>query len=110
MSDIYEFTNKIINDDCLEVMPRIPDHSIDMILCDLPYGITNRNEWDFIIPIKQLWCEYARLIKENGIVVLTSWGNFSAKLIVLIVKVFAIYNPNSPSILNKLTISIIAYT
>ena len=82
MSDIYEFTNKIINGDCLEIMPKIPDHSIDMILCDLPYGITNRNDWDFIIPIKELWNEYARLIKENGVIVLTSWGNFSAKLIV----------------------------
>jgi site-specific DNA-methyltransferase (adenine-specific) len=77
-----DFINKVINGDCMEVMPLIPSKSINLILCDLPYGVTSRNKWDEIIPIIPLWNEYKRLIKDNGLVVLTSWGMFSAKLIV----------------------------
>ena len=55
--------------DCLEVMKNIPDKSVDMILCDLPYG-TTRNVWDTIIPLDQLWEQYERVIKENGAIVL----------------------------------------
>jgi len=71
----------IIHGDCLEVMKDIDNKSIDLILCDLPYGITNRNEWDFIIPLEPLWTEYSRIIKDNGAIILTSWGKFSAQLI-----------------------------
>ena len=57
--------NKVIQGDCLEVMKDIPDKSIDMILCDLPYG-TTACKWDSIIPLDLLWNEYKRIIKLNG--------------------------------------------
>ena len=66
--------------DCLELMKDIPDKSIDMILCDLPYG-TTQNKWDSVIPFDDLWREYKRIIKDNGVIVLTSQGIFTAKLI-----------------------------
>lgn len=55
--------------DCLELMKEIPDKSIDMILCDLPYG-TTRNEWDSVINLELLWYQYERIIKDNGAIVL----------------------------------------
>ncbi|MBO0456307.1 site-specific DNA-methyltransferase [Enterococcus hulanensis] len=61
-------------------MHRIPDNSVDMILCDLPYGTTN-NEWDSVIPLDQLWSHYVRIIKDNGAIVLTAYGSFTHKLI-----------------------------
>lgn len=72
-------TNKIYQGDCLEVMKEIEDNSVDMILCDLPYG-TTQNKWDSIIPLEELWNQYERIIKENGAIVLTSQGIFTAKL------------------------------
>lgn len=72
--------NELIEDDCLNCMNRIPDKSIDMILCDLPYGIT-QNAWDCYIPLDALWEHYRRIIKPNGAIVLTSQGVFTAKLI-----------------------------
>lgn len=57
------------NGDCLELMKSIPDKSIDLILCDLPYG-TTANEWDSIIDLKKLWEQYNRVIKNNGCVAL----------------------------------------
>lgn len=77
---LEKMINTIIQGDCLEVMPDIPDHSIDMILCDLPYG-TTQNKWDSLIPLDRLWAEYKRIIKENGAIVLTAQGVFTAKLI-----------------------------
>lgn len=74
------FINKIIEDDCLKVLPSIPSKSVDMILCDLPYG-TTQNKWDSIIPLKELWKQYERIIKDNGVIALTSQGIFTAKLI-----------------------------
>ena len=71
---------KLYQGDCLEVMKGIPDKSIDMILCDLPYG-TTQNKWDSVIPFDELWREYKRIIKDNGAIVLTSQGIFTAKLI-----------------------------
>lgn len=65
--------------DCLEVMRRIPDGSVDMVLCDLPYG-TTQNKWDSVIPLDQLWEHYRRVIKPNGVIVLSSQGIFTAKL------------------------------
>ena len=78
--DISEFTNKVIQGDCLEVMATMPDHCVDMILCDLPYG-TTQNKWDSVIDLQKLWAEYTRIIKENGAIVLTSQGVFTARLI-----------------------------
>jgi len=72
--------NKVYEEDCLRGMKKIKDKSIDMILCDLPYG-TTQNKWDSIIPLNKLWKEYHRIIKDNGAIVLTSQGIFTAKLI-----------------------------
>jgi len=72
--------NRIYQIDCLEGMKLIPDGSIDMILCDLPYG-TTQNKWDIVIPLERLWEEYNRIIKDDGAIVLTGQGGFSAKLI-----------------------------
>ena len=55
--------------DCLEKMNNISDHSVDLILCDLPYGMT-KNKWDTIIPFDAMWKEYKRIIKLNGAIVL----------------------------------------
>jgi DNA modification methylase len=71
--------NKITQGDCLEVMKEIPDKSVDMILCDLPYG-TTRNKWDSVIPLDELWVQYERLIKENGAIVLTAQTPFDKVL------------------------------
>lgn len=65
--------------DCLDLMKSIPDQSIDMILCDLPYGIT-KNKWDSVIPFDELWTAYKRVIKENGVIALFADGMFEAKL------------------------------
>lgn len=62
-------------------MKEIPDGSIDMILCDLPYGVTARNKWDVIIPFEPLWEQYKRTIKDNGAIALTATKPFSAQLI-----------------------------
>lgn len=77
---IDDFVNKVIQGDCLEVMQSIPDKSVDMVLCDLPYG-TTQNKWDSVIDLNKLWAEYERIIKDNGAIVLTSQGLFTAKLI-----------------------------
>ena len=63
-------------------MKDIPDGSIDMILCDLPYGCTARNRWDVIIPYEPLWTQYKRIIKENGAIVLFASGMFTAELMI----------------------------
>lgn len=87
MKNINEFINKIFENDCIEIMKEIPDASIDMILCDLPYG-TTQNKWDSVIPLDKLWDEYKRIIKENGAIILTSQGLFTAKLILSQEKLF----------------------
>jgi site-specific DNA-methyltransferase (adenine-specific) len=73
-------SNSVIYGDCLEVMKHIPDGSIDMILCDLPYG-TTQNQKDVVIPLDKLWKEYERVIKENGAIVLFAQGLFYVDLI-----------------------------
>ena len=70
---------KLYNGDCLEIMEQIPDKSIDMVLCDLPYGTTNCY-WDIIIPFENLWKQYNRIIKDNGAVVLFGQEPFSSYL------------------------------
>jgi len=72
--------NKVICGDCLEVMKDIPDKSIDMILCDLPYG-TTACKWDTIIPFEPLWEQYKRIIKDNGAIVLTATQPFTSALV-----------------------------
>ncbi len=74
----------LYNGDCLTLMQKIEDQSVDMILCDLPYGILNSNnqdaKWDSQIPFDALWQEYKRIIKDNGAIVLFGQGMFTAKL------------------------------
>ena len=72
---------KLYCGDCLEVMKKIQDSSIDMVLCDLPYGVT-RNNWDSEIPIEKLWEQYNRIVKEDGAICLFADGMFMAKLMV----------------------------
>ncbi len=76
--DMKEVINRLFEGDCLEYMNKIPDGSVDMILCDLPYGMT-QNEWECYIPLDKLWKQYNRIIKPNGAIVLTSNGVFTAK-------------------------------
>jgi len=78
----------IVHGDCLEEMPKIPDGSVDMILCDLPYAVTSRNDWDVIIPFDKLWNEYERVIKKNGAIVLTAIQPFTSILIMSNIKKF----------------------
>ena len=71
--------NKIYLGDCLEVMKEIPDKSIDMILCDLPYG-TTACKWDTVIPFEPLWEQYNRIIKDKSNILLFGSGIFAFKL------------------------------
>lgn len=70
---------ELYNADCLVQMKSIEDHSVDLILCDLPYGTTNC-KWDIIIPFDKLWEQYNRIIKENGCIVLFGSEPFSSQL------------------------------
>ena len=69
----------LMKGDCLELMKQIPDGSVDMILCDLPYG-TTQNKWDSVIPFDLLWAHYWRVLKPNGAVVLTAQTPFDKVL------------------------------
>lgn len=80
MMEIKDLINNVFEGDCLKLMKNIPDKSIDMILCDLPYG-TTQNNWDSVIDLEELWMEYKRIITDNGVIALTSQGLFTAKLI-----------------------------
>ena len=73
-------TSYIKQGDCLELMKEIPDKSIDLILCDLPYG-TTQNNWDAIIPYDKLWEQYNRIIKDNGAILLFAQGLFYVDLV-----------------------------
>ena len=70
--------------DCLEVMKTLADESVDMILCDLPYGVLNKSnkdaKWDSIIPFDKLWEQYNRIIKDDGAILLFGQGMFTAQL------------------------------
>ena len=69
----------LYNGDCLEIMKNISDKSVDMILCDLPYG-TTACKWDTVIPFEPLWEHYNRVIKDNGAIVLFGSEPFSSHL------------------------------
>ena len=80
-----EYSEKIIPNalclgDCLSVMNYIENHSIDFILCDLPYGTTWIN-WDYELPVEQIWQHYKRLLKPNGVIALTASQPFTTKII-----------------------------
>ena len=76
--------DKIYNEDCLIGMRDIPDKSIDAVICDLPYGVLNRQNksarWDNVIPFEPLWEQYERIVKDNGAIVLFAQGMFTAQL------------------------------
>ena len=76
--------DRIYNEDCLVGMQRIPDGSVDCIICDLPYEVLNKGnkhaQWDRLIPFDKLWEQYERIIKQNGAIVLFAQGMFTAKL------------------------------
>jgi site-specific DNA-methyltransferase (adenine-specific)/modification methylase len=76
----HERVNHLIEGDCLEAMREIPARSVDLVLCDLPYG-TTQNKWDSIIPLAPLWNHYERILKDDGAIVLTAQGLFTARLI-----------------------------
>ena len=71
---------KLYNGNCLDLMNQIEDKSIDMILCDLPYGSTQHNK-DVQIPFKPLWEQYERIIKDNGVIALFGQGLFYVDLV-----------------------------
>jgi len=71
---------QLMHGDCLELMNSIPDESVDMILCDLPYG-TTACKWDTVIPFEQLWKQYRRVAKRNAAIVLTASQPFTTALI-----------------------------
>ena len=77
----------LLQGDCLELMKDIPDKSIDLILCDLPYG-TTRNSWDEVIPFDKLWAQYNRIIKDNGAILLFAQGKFYVNLVNSNMKMF----------------------
>lgn len=70
----------LLQGDCLEMMKLIPDGSVDMVLCDLPYG-TTQNKWDAVIPFDQLWAEYRRVCKVDAAIVLTAAQPFTSALV-----------------------------
>ena len=69
----------LLQGDCLELMKQVPDKSIDLILCDLPYG-TTKCKWDSVIPFDKLWTQYNRIIKDNSAIVLFGAEPFSSSL------------------------------
>lgn len=72
---------RLFQGDCLEVMKNLPAASIDMVLCDLPYGVTARNPWDAVIPFELLWSAYSRVVKEQGAMVFTATQPFASALV-----------------------------
>jgi site-specific DNA-methyltransferase (adenine-specific) len=85
--NLEKFLNNVIQGDCLEVMKEMPSKSIDMILCDLPYG-TTQNKWDSVIPLDKLWEQYQRIIKDKSVIALSAQGIFTAKIIMSNEKLF----------------------
>lgn len=79
--------NRTYQMDCLEGMKLLSDKSIDMILCDLPYEITSQS-WDIQIPLDRLWEQYERIIKDNGVIVLTATNPFASLLVNSNIKLF----------------------
>ena len=90
---------ELIQGECLEKMKDIPDGSIDVILCDLPYG-TTACKWDVVIPFDRLWEQYKRIIKDNGAIVLTASQPFTSALVMSAPELFKyewIWQKNNPT-------------
>jgi len=89
----------LVNADCFDVFPFIDDKSVNLILCDLPYGVTNM-KWDSVLPFDKLWKEYERIITNNGAIVLTATNPFASALIMSNPKMFKydiVWHKNCPS-------------
>ncbi len=89
----------LVHADCFDVFPYIDDKSVNLILCDLPYGITAK-DWDKILPMNKLWKEYERIIKDDGCIVLFAQGIFSHKLVMSNEKLYKyqwVWVKNQPS-------------
>lgn len=78
----------IYHGDCLKIMPQLDAESSDMILSDLPYGVTARNRWDNVLPFNLLWQQYERIIKLHGAIALTAVQPFSSHLVMSNLKLF----------------------
>lgn len=85
MNDNMTTPITLLRGDCLEILPTIADKSVDAVICDLPYGVLNKNNkhaaWDKELPLDALWEQWKRIVKPNGAIVLFGQGLFSAKLI-----------------------------
>jgi len=77
----------LFNADCMDILPLIPDKSVQLILADLPYG-TTACKWDIILPLNKLWEQYERIIKDNGAIVLTAQQPFTSALIMSNTKLY----------------------
>ena len=89
----------LVNADCFDVFPFIDDKSVNLILCDLPYGVTNM-KWDSVLPFDKMWKEYERIITDNGAIVLTATNPFASALIMSNPKLFKydiVWHKNCPS-------------
>lgn len=78
---------KLYLGDCLDIISRLPDNSVDAVICDPPYGTTNA-EWDKIIPIKEMWEQLHRVTKVDGNIILTSEQPYTSQLVVSDLKNF----------------------
>ena len=78
---------RLYRGDCLDIMQQLEDKSVDMILCDLPYGCT-RNKWDIVIPMEPLWKQYERVARDNAAIVLFSNQPFTTRLIMSNLKMY----------------------
>lgn len=87
MEAIPAYIDNIFEGNCLDLMPMVKTASVDMVLCDLPYGITS-NKWDSIIPLGALWDEYKRIIKPSGVIVLTASQPFTSILVMSNIAMF----------------------
>jgi site-specific DNA-methyltransferase (adenine-specific) len=79
--------NTVTQGDCLTLLPRVASASVDMVLCDLPYG-TTQNKWDSVIPFEPLWAQYARVCKPGAAIVLTCAQPFTSALVMSNPKMF----------------------
>ena len=84
--------NKLMHGDCIELMKCVPDESVDMVLCDLPYGVLNKGNrhaaWDCQLPMDQLWNSWLRICRPNAAIILFAQGMFTAKLMLSMQKLW----------------------
>lgn len=90
MEDFFVDDFSLLFGDCLDRMKEIPDGSVDMVLCDLPYGTTSC-AWDSVIPFNQLWPAYRRVVRKGGAIVLTAAQPFTSALVMSNVRDFFLH-------------------